>query len=260
MLRRLLDIVGQGKTSEATPAPPRAFVEIPADVEAIYAVPDIHGCIDELLRAERRIADDARRHAAGRALVVALGDYVDRGPSSAEVLDRCLAGALGGLPTVFLCGNHDAAMLAFLEDPEPGAEWLAYGGDATLLSYGVEVARHLRAGGLPALREAARAAVPPAHVEFLRTLPILARQFGLVFVHAGLRPNVPVEAQTDEDMLWIREPFLDEGPGPAYVVVHGHTIFPAIDFGINRIGVDTGCYAHGHLGVLRLAGGKAREI
>ncbi len=159
---------------------------------------------------------------------------------------------------VALCGNHDDIFSKFVDDPERYAEWLGMGGEQTLLSYGMDPynlgtrqKRHrAKLGDL--LMEA----VPVPHRKFLANLPVSLTVGKLVFVHAGLRPGIPLQQQSEEDMLWIREAFLATGAQLPLLVVHGHTPKPEPDLGPGRIGIDTGAYYSGRLTVLKIDGGR----
>ena len=178
--------------------------------QLIYAVGDIHGRADLLAALLAKIASDvARREGAERRTLVFLGDYIDRGPDSREVVDLLLTGLPSGFNTHFLKGNHEAIMLDFLEDPSSLAQWLANGADTTLHSYGVDVSALVRKSAVPeAWRRAFLASLPEAHRDFFDTLE-LAVSFGdYFFVHAGVRPGVPLDAQRPMDLIWIRSRFL----------------------------------------------------
>ena len=229
--------------------------------QLIYAVGDIHGRADLLAALLAKIASDvARREGAGRRTLVFLGDYIDRGPDSKEVIDLLLTGLPGGFDAHFLKGNHEAIMLDFLEDPSFLAQWLANGADATLRSYGVDVAGLVRKSATPeGWRRAFVASLPETHRDFFDTLE-LAVSFGdYLFVHAGLRPGVPLEAQDPMDLVWIRGPFLKSDEDFGKIVVHGHTPTPAPEIRANRIGIDTGAVFTDRLTALRLENGS-REL
>lgn len=220
----------------------------------IYAIGDIHGCARELDALHGRIAADAAVRRQGRAVtLVYVGDYVDRGPDSAGVIDRLLAPApISDAARIFLRGNHEDAMLAFLADPETGAEWLDYGGLETLGSYGVSPS-----GGpmwRQKLSEGLAARLPLAHKQFFQGLRDRWAQGGYGFVHAGIRPGVPWEAQKTDDLLWIREPFLSSRSRFDRKIVHGHTITDRPDVRPNRIGIDTGAFDTGVLTALVIDG------
>jgi serine/threonine protein phosphatase 1 len=217
----------------------RAPATLPPD-ERIYAIGDVHGCDGLLAALHAQIAADLGARPVGRATLVHLGDYVDRGPDSAAVLAR-IAGPppAAGLRVVNLRGNHEDMMRAALADPPPAAQsWLANGGAATLACWGIG----------PDLPPRAWAARIDAWVH--RTLAGLApshRAGGYLFVHAGVRPYVPLDRQDPNDLMWIREPFLSSDADFGAVVVHGHTPRPAPEERDNRIGIDTGAVAGGRL-------------
>lgn len=224
----------------------------------IYVIGDVHGCITELREAEARIAEDIQA-AQKIGLVILLGDYVDRGPSSRQVIDHLISPSSLGLRRLPLCGNHDDVFSKVLENPELHSEWLRIGGEPTLLSYGIDMQYIMSQpkGRRTQFADLLTESVPPTHRHFLKTLPVSLQVGDLLFVHAGIRPGVPVEEQDEEDMMWIREPFISEGPQLPLLVIHGHTPAPDADLGPNRIGVDTGAYYSGRLTVLKVDGDKA---
>lgn len=226
----------------------------------VFAIGDVHGCRDLLVALMDGVAEDmaaARAELGGelRCVVVFLGDYVDRGPHSAGVLDELIA-LNGQFDDVrFLSGNHEETLLEFLDDASTGARWCAFGGDATLKSYGVE-APAADAGGAKweAARKAFAAALPPEHIAFLRKLSYVTTCGDYAFVHAGVRPGVLLAEQSRDDLLWIRDEFLDDDSRLEKVIVHGHTPEPEPFHSFRRIGVDTGAYASGVLTAVRLMG------
>lgn len=229
--------------------------------QLIYAIGDIHGRSDLLaLLLDKITADSAQSKDAERRTLVFLGDYIDRGHDSARVVDMLLGELPQGFDTHFLKGNHEAIMLDFLEDPSYLAQWLANGADATFHSYGVDVAELIRKGATPeAWRRAFLASLPEAHRQFFDTLE-LAVSFGdYLFVHAGVRPGVPLEAQDPMDLVWIRGPFLKSDEDFGKIVVHGHTPTAAPEIRANRIGIDTGAVFTDRLTALRLENGS-REL
>lgn len=210
-----------------------------------YAIGDVHGQLDALAAAHARIRADRERAGDGEALVVHLGDLTDRGPASAEVIEFLLMGLAQGEPWLTLKGNHDGMFLRFLDDPRShdpglreGIEWLdaPLGGAATLASYGVAV----EGRDLDAVVADARARVPLAHREFLEALPLWHATPEVLFVHAGIRPGVPLERQTEQDLTWIRKGFLDSRADHGRLVVHGHTVVDAPTHYGNRVALDTG--------------------
>lgn len=245
------------RTAKPMQQPPRLRIELPAQAyTAIYALSDIHGCHDALLEAERCIVEDAAT-IPGRKLLMHLGDYVDRGPRSSEVLQHLCEPPPDGFDRYCLLGNHDEAFLKFLDDPSAHSGWLDFGAGPTLASYGIDMDYLLRqeGRGLEALGEAVRAAMPPEHIELLRSLPVAVTLGPLVFVHAGIRPGIALAEQTVEDLIWIREPFLSEGPQLPLLVVHGHTPVSRPSFEDGRIGIDTAVSMGGYLSVLKIAKG-----
>jgi serine/threonine protein phosphatase 1 len=229
----------------------------------VYAVGDIHGRLDLLRLLWREVIDDAQKSGvseAGRPLFVFLGDYVDRGPASRGVIDLILwMREDPRLEVAALKGNHEETLLRFIEDPVYGAVWVDHGGDATLASYGVTPpsADH-DIDGWMAARDAFVAALPAKHTAFYRGLELMRIVGDYAFVHAGVRPGVPVERQTERDLLWIRQDFL-QAPGPfGKVIVHGHTVTKEVQITPHRIGVDTGAYATGVLTAIRLEGQDQR--
>jgi serine/threonine protein phosphatase 1 len=235
----------------------RPRVEIaPGTYSAIYAVGDVHGCLDPLLALEERIRADASQR-DGRKLIVMLGDYVDRGPQSAAVLYHLNAAPPAGFDRICLRGNHDDAFLDYLEGDPAGDWFLDHGAEATLRSYGVDPEAHgpFIASNF-ALRQAVRDAVPAGHVELLRAMPVLVTVGDEVFVHAGIRPGRPLSEQVDEDLLWIRRSFIDLGPGLPIRVFHGHTPMKEPFVGPGRVSLDTHCYKSGRLTAARLSDGQ----
>lgn len=219
----------------------------------IYAIGDVHGRADLLERLHRRIAMDAELNPIADPLLICLGDYVDRGPDSAGVINLLLEDAPAGMKRIALLGNHEALMLRFLVDESVAPVWLANGGDATLESYGVDPLNSYE----QARRELHRA-LPPAHRALLESLALSHSEGGYFFVHAGVKPGLALELQKREDMLWIRGEFLHSDADHGKVVVHGHSITAEPEIRPNRIGIDTGAYASDRLTCLVLEGDKKR--
>lgn len=208
-----------------------------------YAIGDIHGQQGELERAHRLIEEDRARVAdSGASPVVHTGDLCDRGPDTSGVIAFLLSGHGRGAPWITLMGNHDWMMLDYLSHG-PKAEtadiWLhpRNGGEATLASYGVDLSPGRSAEEIHA--EAVEK-VPARHIAFLKGLPTSWRRDDLFFCHAGIRPGVPLDAQRDEDLLWIRGPFLHDRSDHGALIVHGHTPVDAITHYGNRLAIDTG--------------------
>lgn len=234
----------------AHPAPqlPRLQMERP---DVVYAIGDVHGCLDELKRLEQRIVTDAQSR-TGTKLIVMLGDYIDRGPKSAQTLAWLLRPAPTGFSRICLRGNHEAMFLDALARPDHSDNWFNWGGKETLESYGANPASFEHARG-KTRSQILQSVVPEQHWSFLANLPVMLDLSGLLFVHAGIRPGVQLDQQTDEDLTWIREPFLSEPHGLQTLVVHGHT--PSLEPAIHphRIGIDTRAYASGVLTSLRIS-------
>jgi serine/threonine protein phosphatase 1 len=236
------------------PRAPKTASVLPrvADGTRVYAVGDIHGRVDLLREIDRRIQGDAAAAPSARKVVVYLGDYVDRGEHSREVIDWLIDHPLPGFERVHLLGNHEDSMLRFLTDVQIGPAWLTYGGGATLHSYGVKPPASDR--DLVRAQAELRDRLPPRHLAFLRELSLSHVEGDFCFVHAGIKPGVPLEAQALEDMLWIRDEFLGSRVDFGKIVVHGHTITDAPEVKRNRIGIDTGAFASGKLTCLVLDG------
>ena len=192
------------------------------------------------------IARDLAQRPTQTALTVTVGDYVDRGPDSRGVIERLTRNPFPS-PLVALRGNHESIFEEFLRDPSIADYWRRLGGLETLHSYGVDVAPLMRGRGHEEAAAALRAALPQSHVTFLASLR-LTHSVGRYFLcHAGVRPGVPLARQREEDLLWIREEFLDSRADFGKVVVHGHTPCEAPELRPNRINVDTGAFMSGQL-------------
>lgn len=217
----------------------------------VYAIGDIHGRADLLREIHRLIREDFDRAPMERPVAVYLGDYIDRGLESREVLDILLDEPLAGFERVHLRGNHEDFMLRFLDDAAVGPNWLLNGGNATVHSY---------AGGqrvlddMAQVQAALRDALPSRHLDFFRALSLSYVEGDYLFVHAGIRPNVLLEKQNPLDLMWIREEFLNSSAKHPKMVVHGHSIHFTPEVRSNRIGIDTGAYATGTLTCLMLQG------
>jgi serine/threonine protein phosphatase 1 len=225
----------------------------------IYAVGDIHGCADLLQALLLQIDADCTLYPPSRPIVVFLGDYIDRGPASREVLDLLL-GYERTKETVFLKGNHETFVQRFLSEPEILNEWRLCGGLETLVSYGLTPS--INPGGTEQKKLAEKLAecIPKRHLEFLESLDLSFNCGDFLFVHAGLRPGVPIRKQTEEDLLWIREEFLSWDQPFEKFVVHGHTPVRTPDIRSNRINIDTGAFATGRLTCIVIEGTSIVEL
>jgi len=225
------------------------------DGVVVYAIGDIHGQDHLLTSLLGHIRADVEQHGHERRVLVFVGDYVDRGSASRAVVDRVVAG-FPTFETVALKGNHEQMLLNFLSDPDLWAVYRRLGGAETLMSYGVDRDLISAPGVAPAaIRDALVAVLPREHHEFLRSLLLSYDCGDYHFVHAGVRPGVPLHLQTDEDRLWIRDQFLTAGDVfGGRVIVHGHS--PTRDpenLGF-RVGIDTGAYMTGRLTAAKFHG------
>lgn len=250
-------LIGKGKPLPLVREQARQRLHFePADFSAIYAIGDVHGCHGKLLEAKQKIFEDFSRY-TGTALIVMLGDYVDRGVSSKDVLEHLGRPTPLNIKQVALCGNHDDAFLRLLEEPDLLRSWYRFAGSETLKSYGIDVAYLLKHGSNGAAERAINDAVPAHHKKLLAEMPSMLTVGDIVFVHAGIRPGIALSEQRDSDLMWIREPFLTRGPDLPLLVVHGHTPVARPFFGNGRIAIDTGAFATGRLTVLRIVNRQA---
>jgi serine/threonine protein phosphatase 1 len=224
----------------------------------VYAIGDVHGRLDLLETLAFQIEADLR-DAPQLAVTIFLGDYVDRGPDSAGVLDML---ASRDFPTEFLAlrGNHEEVMLKFLRDPDVLESWRNYGGLETLHSYGIDVVPAMRGVGYEEIRLSLLERLPRSHVQFLRETEHSTTFGDYFFCHAGARPGTPLDQQTTRDLLWIRDEFLDFRGGWDRVVVHGHTPVAEPELLTTRINVDTGAFASSILTAVVLEGSQRRLI
>lgn len=252
MFRILQKLAENMARPRVTPAIGRGHLAIRDPNALVYAIGDVHGCLDQLVALEQIIEADARDH-AGPVYVVMVGDYVDRGPDSAGVLDHLIRPPSGRFQRICLAGNHDAMMLAFLKNPAANANWLKMGGEETLVSYGVLVPRNQSRREWKALKSDMDHNIPSDHRRFLERLPLTVSVGRHVIVHAGLRPGIPLESQSAVDLLWIRDDFLQAEPGSfSQIVIHGHTPVAEPGFAGDRISVDTAAYTSGRLSAARV--------
>ena len=230
--------------------------------QRIYAIGDIHGRADLLVQLHRQILDDAANAPVGtKKTIVYLGDYVDRGLDSKGVIDRFLTTPLADFETIHLKGNHEDVLLCFLEDISIGPDWFAIGGDATVLSYGVRIPAGLSsAQRFEYVWKDFRARIPPEHVSFLSGLQLMHQIGDYVFVHAGIKPGVPLEQQSPNDLIWIRGEFLRSKQDHEKVVIHGHRPTERPDIQNHRIGIDTGAFATNVLTCIVLEGATQRFL
>jgi serine/threonine protein phosphatase 1 len=225
-----------------------------------YAIGDVHGRLDLLVQLLELIEADNSSRAPANVYLVLLGDLVDRGPDSRGVIEHLINCPPKFAKTVFLHGNHEEFFLGALEgDLSVLQSWLAYGGAECAASYGIGQGWLINAAPSDILARLAQE-VPKSHVEFLRNMSDSFRFGDYVFVHAGIRPGVPLKDQNSKDLRWIREGFLDDRTDHGVMVVHGHTIVEDVQEHPNRIALDTGAYRTGILSALALEGSERRII
>lgn len=225
---------------------------LPAQLR-IYAIGDVHGRADLLEAVFARIDAHQAANPALRPVTILLGDYVDRGTDSRAVLDL-LIGRNQTHEVVYLKGNHETYLLRFLHQPLVFREWAAVGGRETLMSYGLKPSLNADPKTQKEMADAFRSAIPKAHLKFLGQLPTSFACGEYFFAHAGVKPSVPLNKQSEDDLLWIRDEFLLYEENFGKIVVHGHTPVADLDIRHNRINIDTGAYATGRLTCLILEG------
>lgn len=247
MLKRLFKALAPKAAEPVAAVPPGVRV---------YAIGDVHGrldCFDTLI--EMIDADNAARGPAETQIVL-LGDLVDRGPDSAGVVERAMALTASERRVRGIKGNHEEMFLSAIRGSERAMRGFAqYGGRETLFSYGMSQSDY-NGYLFPELIEAAARIVPESHVAYLDSLEDMIEVGDYLFVHAGIRPGVPIAEQTPEALRWIRREFLEHRGDFGRVVVHGHTITPEVDIRGNRIGIDTGAYETGRLTAIGIEGSE----
>jgi serine/threonine protein phosphatase 1 len=239
----------------------RRVVKLPRlpDGIRIYAIGDIHGRSDLLKEAFTVIDADAARHPASRPIEVYLGDYIDRGPKSAQTLDLLIERGLRR-KAVFLKGNHEAFLLEVLRNPTKVEDWRQFGGLQTLMSYGIQPTLSPDAAEQTDLIRELIEVMPNSHLAFLQRLQLSFVCGDFFFVHAGVRPGIPLNEQQETDLLWIRNEFLDSEANFGKFIVHGHTPVAQPDIRPNRINIDTGAYATGNLTLLTIQGSSMLTV
>lgn len=226
----------------------------------VYAVGDIHGRSDVLEKMLAAIAQDAREHPTRHVVEIFLGDYIDRGMYSREVIDLLLAPPPTGHERICLMGNHEETLLHFLQDPKILRDWANFGGYATLASYGIPIPDSMSPEKLSILRDALQKNIPETHHSFLRSLKLTHQLGDYLFVHAGIRPHTKLDEQKPQDLLWIRDSFLKHQGFFEQYVVHGHTPIAAPEIRNNRANLDVTGAATNSLCCLVIEGTERRTM
>ena len=249
MIKNLLAKFGRSSTGPTQPHVPKN--------QRIYCIGDIHGRADLLQQLHQQILTDANDY-KGKKTIVYLGDYIDRGEQSRQVIEMLLSDSLPGFKSIHLMGNHEQILLSFLEYPESSAAWLSFGGRQALNSYGIPLEQ------LPTMKEVVQLArqldekLPDSHLDFLKNCAISWQCGNYYFVHAGIDPEVAIDKQGLDDQLWIRGEFLESKKDHGKIIVHGHSIIFEPELLPNRIGIDTGAFSTGVLTCLVLEGSDQR--
>jgi serine/threonine protein phosphatase 1 len=254
LIRRLFGLAGANTARGSTIGTSRwRKIASPA---ACYCIGDTHGCLGLLRQIEEQIVADGAS-VSGEKWIVLLGDMIDRGPNSAQIIDHLLGEPPEGFQRYCLTGNHEQGMLDFLDRPVRDTWWLEHGGHETLASYGIDVATMLEGRMSSTERRLMLSSyVPEEHQIFLRSLPELIETPDWILVHAGLKPGIPLLRQTTEMLLWYRDDLLTPYDEWGKLVVHGHTPQNEVFLSSHRIDVDTGACLTGRLSAVRLVPGE----
>lgn len=250
MIRKLIDFFVKPLHEREDVTAPSAVARVPDGVR-VYVIGDIHGRADLLEQTFARIDANEAGHPLKHNITVLLGDYVDRGLRSREVVDQLIKRQMKRC-VVMLRGNHDDSMLRALRDMDVALRWLAAGGRETLHAYGIAVPVNIDRDSVHSVMALAVKEIPADHIVFLERLRPYVTIGDYAFVHAGIRPGIPLESQSTLDLISIRQPFLDCVLPHDFMIVHGHTPVSRPDFRSNRINVDTGAYITGKLTCLVL--------
>lgn len=261
MFNKLKNLFSGGASGHVASGIPQAGDFAPA--EPLYVVGDVHGCFDLLNAALERIEAHAGAHNITSSKLVLLGDYVDRGPQSAQVLE-CIYTLQQNAPDRVIClmGNHEKMMLEFIDDPVGrGARWLKFGGADTLASYGIPALK--KKADVEDITEASMAleeAMPKGLQDWVRALPLSFQNGNIACVHAAMDPDDAPDAQSDRVMLWGHRDFMTVSRDDNIWVAHGHTIVKSPSCQNSRIALDTGAYQSGHLSVAALSSGQCEFL
>ncbi len=225
----------------------------------VYAIGDIHGRMDLLEVMIGAIGRDLEAYPAASSLTLTLGDYIDRGPQSREVVERLSQNPFANA-FLALKGNHETLLQGFLDEPSSATYWRRLGGLETLSSYGIEVGSLMRGKEAGKAAETLRRRLPKTHLDFFAGLSLSFSLGPYFFCHAGVRPGVPLARQSEEDLLWIREEFLLSSEDFGKIIVHGHSPREEPEVLPNRINVDTGAFITGRLTCAVLEGRRVRFL
>jgi serine/threonine protein phosphatase 1 len=241
---------------KAMPSRPLETARVP-DGMRVYAIGDIHGRHDLLVQLLAKMDADNQGREPADTLIIFLGDLIDRGPDSAAVIETAMALKQQGRKVYYLMGNHEEVFLQACrsQDVKTLRFFLKIGGDTTLQSYPITRAEYVDLD-LEQLAQRLPTLVPEAHLSFLESFEDMIVMGDYAFVHAGIRPGVPLKQQKKSDLRWIREEFVGQRGDLEKVIIYGHTIYPDIDERGSRIGIDTGAYASGKLTAIALEGGE----
>ena len=243
------------KTNTALPP----VADLPTNTR-VYCIGDIHGRVDLLLELTIKIQQDSENF-SGQKVIVYLGDFIDRGINSKEVIELLIENKQPDVEYIYLRGNHEQTMLDFLQEDSVGRSWLTYGGQATLASYGVAISKiPTKKEDFIEIQRQLRNNLPDNHFQFLVKTQYSYSLGSYFFVHAGINPRYPLTKQNPEDMLWIRDDFTHVSKPFEKIIVHGHTVTREAELLPNRIGIDTGAYASGILTCLVLEDNTQRLI
>ncbi len=220
----------------------------------VYAIGDVHGRLDLLEVLIEALREDNEGRGPADTQIIFLGDLVDRGPNSAQVIEYLLSDAINFASVRYIAGNHEEAFLDVLAGRNETANvaWFRFGGVDTLKSYGVSSNAIAQRGLI--LFDELNHKVPRRHIDFIESFEPHIQLGSYLFVHAGIRPGVALDRQATHDLLWIRKEFLEDDRDHGMIVVHGHSVTDAVDRRTNRIGIDTGAYKSGRLTALGLQG------
>ena len=226
----------------------------------LYCIGDIHGRNDLLQKIHEKIEKDVAGF-SGRVVIVYVGDFIDRGMFSREVIEILEGNPFPDFDCIYLRGNHEQTLLDFLQEASVGSFWLSYGGQATLVSYGVAVSKILtRREEFVEIQKSLRDKIPQSHLDFFSKTRLSYMVGSYFFVHAGINPKYSLARQQPEDLMWIRDEFVSSSKNREKIIVHGHTVTEEPELLPNRIGIDTGAYASGRLTCLILQGKQQRII